>query len=88
MALRNKSFGNAQEFVWAAESNEYATRESSSTVKLFKGFKEIKSFKPELGAEGNLDLCLSVLLVTCFLSNRNLWRELARGEVCQQINIL
>jgi len=52
MALRNKSFGSAQEFVWAADSSEYAVRESSSSVKLFKNFKEKKTFKPEFGAEG------------------------------------
>jgi coatomer subunit beta' len=52
MALRNKSFGSGQEFVWAGEGNEYAVRENSSTVKLFKNFKEIKSFKPDIGAEG------------------------------------
>jgi len=51
MALRNKSFGSAQEFVWAADSSEYAVRESSSCIKLFKNFKEKKSFKPEFGAE-------------------------------------
>ena len=52
MALRNKSFGNGQEFVWAGEGNEYAVRENGSTVKIFKNFKEIKSFKPDIGAEG------------------------------------
>ncbi|XP_078696891.1 coatomer subunit beta'-like isoform X5 [Branchiostoma floridae x Branchiostoma belcheri] len=52
MALRNKSFGSAQEFVWAQDSNEYAVRENSTTVKLFKNFKEKKSFKPDFGAEG------------------------------------
>uniref|UniRef100_A0A8C4QTK2 Beta'-coat protein n=2 Tax=Eptatretus burgeri TaxID=7764 RepID=A0A8C4QTK2_EPTBU len=52
MALRNKSFGNAQEFVWAHDSSEYAIRESSSTMKIFKNFKERKSFKPEFGSEG------------------------------------
>lgn len=58
MALRNKSFGSALEFVWAADASEYAVRESSSSIKLFKNFKEKKSFKPEFGAEaifgGNL----------------------------------
>lgn len=52
MALRNKAFGAAQEFVWASDSSEYATLESSSTVKVFKNFKERKSFKPDYGAEG------------------------------------
>ncbi|KAM9500244.1 coatomer subunit beta' isoform 2-T2 [Clarias gariepinus] len=52
MALRNKSFGSAQEFVWAHDSSEYAIRETSSVVKIFKNFKEKKSFKPDFGAEG------------------------------------
>ncbi|KAL0852444.1 hypothetical protein ABMA28_000620 [Loxostege sticticalis] len=52
MALRNKAFGTAQEFVWAFDSSEYATLENSSTIKVFKNFKERKSFKPEYGAEG------------------------------------
>lgn len=52
MALRNKSFGSAQEFVWAADASEYAVRESSSRVKIFKNFKEKNSLKPEFGCEG------------------------------------
>uniref|UniRef100_A0A3Q2YA40 Coatomer subunit beta' n=1 Tax=Hippocampus comes TaxID=109280 RepID=A0A3Q2YA40_HIPCM len=52
MALRNKSFGSAQEFAWAHDSSEYAIRESNSIVKIFKNFKEKKSFKPDFGAEG------------------------------------
>jgi coatomer subunit beta' len=52
MALRNKAFGSALEFVWAADSSEYAVREGTSKIKLFKNFKEKKSFKPDLGAEG------------------------------------
>nr|XP_056705341.1 coatomer subunit beta' [Euleptes europaea] len=52
MALRNKSFGSAQEFAWAHDSSEYAIRESNSSVKIFKNFKEKKSFKPDFGAEG------------------------------------
>merc|ERR1712079_363803 len=51
MALRNKSFGSAMEFVWAWDSSEYAVRESTTTIKLFKNFKEKKSFKPDFGAE-------------------------------------
>jgi coatomer subunit beta' len=52
MALRNKAFGSAQEFVWALESSEYAIRETSGAVKLFRNFKERKSFTPDYGAEG------------------------------------
>ena len=40
-----------QEFVWAADSSEYAVRENASTIKLFKNFKEKKTFKPDFGAE-------------------------------------
>ncbi|XP_027053497.1 coatomer subunit beta'-like isoform X1 [Pocillopora damicornis] len=50
MALRNKSFGSAQEFVWASDSSEYAIRDGNK-IKIFKNFKERKSFKPEFGAE-------------------------------------
>ncbi|KAK8727261.1 hypothetical protein OTU49_009783, partial [Cherax quadricarinatus] len=52
MALRNKAFGPALEFVWALDSSEYAIRESNFSVKLFKNFKEKKSFKPDFGCEG------------------------------------
>ncbi|KAK2184091.1 hypothetical protein NP493_283g04003 [Ridgeia piscesae] len=51
MALRNKSFGSAQEFVWSHEASMYAVRESNSSIKIFKNFKEQKSFKPDFGAE-------------------------------------
>ena len=40
LAWRNKSFGQALEFVWAQDSNEYAIRESTSKIKLFRSFKE------------------------------------------------
>jgi len=52
MALRNKAFGQAQEFVWAQDSSEYAIRENSTSVKIYKNFKEKKAFRPEFGAEG------------------------------------
>lgn len=54
MALRNKAFGSALEFVWAVDSSEYAVRESVTSVKIFKNFKEKKQFKPEFGAEGKV----------------------------------
>uniref|UniRef100_A0A3Q3W2D8 Coatomer subunit beta' n=1 Tax=Mola mola TaxID=94237 RepID=A0A3Q3W2D8_MOLML len=52
MALRNKSFGSAQEFVWAHDSSQYAISEGKITVKIFKNFKERTAFKPDHGAEG------------------------------------
>ncbi|EDV24175.1 uncharacterized protein TRIADDRAFT_26362, partial [Trichoplax adhaerens] len=52
MALRSKSYGSANEFVWAADSSQYAIREGTSKVKIFKNFKEKQTFKPDYGAEG------------------------------------
>ncbi|KAK5583078.1 hypothetical protein RB653_004668 [Dictyostelium firmibasis] len=52
LAWRNKSFGNALEFVWAEDSGQYAVRESTSRIKIFKNFKETHSFKPSFSAEG------------------------------------
>ena len=51
LALKNKSFGSALEFVWATDSGMYAIRESTSKVKVFKDFKENKSFRPSFAAE-------------------------------------
>ncbi|XP_070562088.1 coatomer subunit beta'-like isoform X2 [Ptychodera flava] len=50
MALRNKAFGSAQEFVWAQDSNDYATR-TKYEVKIYRNFKEVKSFKPTFRAD-------------------------------------
>uniref|UniRef100_A0A0B7B2C4 Beta'-coat protein n=1 Tax=Arion vulgaris TaxID=1028688 RepID=A0A0B7B2C4_9EUPU len=52
MALRNKSYGTAQEFVWSQDSSIFAVREDSTTIKVWKNFKEHKIFKPSFGAEG------------------------------------
>lgn len=52
MALRNKAFGAALEFVWAEDSSEYAIRESGTVIKMFKNFKEKTTLKPDFGAEG------------------------------------
>ncbi|DBB15486.1 TPA: hypothetical protein ACH3X3_003709 [Trebouxia sp. C0006] len=51
LAWRNKSFGSALEFVWGNESNDFAIRESSSSVKLFKNFKEANAIKNNFAAE-------------------------------------
>lgn len=42
LAWRNKAFGQALDFVWAGKDNgnDYAIRESSTSVRLFKNFKE------------------------------------------------
>ena len=40
LAWRNKSFGSAIEFAWSIDPSEFAVRESSSKIKLFKNFTE------------------------------------------------
>jgi len=52
LAWRNKTFGSGLEFVWGNETGEYAVRESSTKVKLFKNFKEVKAMKTDFSAEG------------------------------------
>jgi len=52
LSLKNKSFGTALEFCWSTINGVYATRESSSKIKIFKNFKEYKQFRPDFAAEG------------------------------------
>ena len=42
LALRNQAFGSALDFVWASKDNDkdFAIRESSTSVKIFRNFKE------------------------------------------------
>jgi coatomer subunit beta' len=42
LALRNQAFGSALDFVWASKENDkdYAIRESATSVKIFRNFKE------------------------------------------------
>lgn len=42
LAWRNKAFGSALDFAWGSKdnSNDYAIRENTTSVKLFKNFKE------------------------------------------------
>ncbi|PGH27046.1 hypothetical protein AJ80_01231 [Polytolypa hystricis UAMH7299] len=62
LAWRNKAFGQALDFAWGSKdnSNDYAIRESTTSVKIFRNFKE-KSGGLDVGfqAEG---LCGGVLL--------------------------
>mmetsp|Transcript_5278 Transcript_5278/g.8945 ORF Transcript_5278/g.8945 Transcript_5278/m.8945 type:complete len:1029 (-) Transcript_5278:226-3312(-) len=52
-ALRNKSFGSGLDFCWSSDgTGDYAVRESSSRVRIFKNFKETQVFKPPFSAEG------------------------------------
>lgn len=44
LGLRNKAFGTGLEFVWALDSNEYAVRETTTKIKVYKNFKEKPNF--------------------------------------------
>lgn len=41
LAWRNKAFGNALEFVWSQSNNDYAVREYTSAVRVYKNFQEL-----------------------------------------------
>jgi coatomer subunit beta' len=46
-ALRNKAFGQALDFVWSGSgTGDYAIRESTNLVKIFKNFKESQTIIP------------------------------------------
>ena len=51
VAWRNKSYGNALEFVWGMDSNDSAFRESTSCVKVLKNFNEKHVIRPAFAAE-------------------------------------
>ncbi|TID19218.1 hypothetical protein CANINC_003788 [Pichia inconspicua] len=40
LAWRNKMYGHALDFVWAQDSNSYAIRDSSTTIQIYKNFKQ------------------------------------------------
>jgi coatomer subunit beta' len=48
MALRNKAFGSCLEFVWSTDPSVYAVRESSTSIAVFKNFKEVSKIKPDI----------------------------------------
>ncbi len=83
MALRNKAYGPAQEFIWSNDPSEYAIRDNNQ-IKIFKNFKERNSFKPQFGVEniygGNLLGCKSTSGLSFFD-----WEKL---ELIRRIEIL
>jgi coatomer subunit beta' len=54
LALRNQAFGSGLEFAWASKANDkdYAIRESSTSVKLYRSFKERSSLNVNFAADG------------------------------------
>lgn len=53
-ALRNKAFGQALDFVWGADTGDYAIRETANQVKVFKNFKEAQTIVPATAAAEGL----------------------------------
>ncbi len=51
LAWRNKSYGSALSFVWGDDSSVFATRESGSSVRIFRNFKEVAQVKPGFNVE-------------------------------------
>jgi len=51
LAWRNKSFGNADYFVWSSEANEFAVKSGWSKIQIFKNFQEKQTIK--LGFTGD-----------------------------------
>lgn len=54
LALRNQAFGSALDFAWGSKENDkdYAIRESSTSVKIFRNFKEKGPLNVGFQAEG------------------------------------
>lgn len=69
-ALRNKTFGQALDLSWSAYGiGDYAVRESTSKVKIFKNFKETHAFRPAVVADaisGGSLLCVRSSDTLCF----------------------
>ena len=62
----------------------YAVREGSSKVKIFKNFKEKKSFKPDLGAEGKYEVIPSFITLII----RHIWWPFTWSQSQQHFVIL
>ena len=83
VAWRNKSYGNALEFVWGTDSNDAALRESTSTVKLLRNFNEKAVIRPAFAAEaiyGGALLAIRSADFVCFYD----WDS---GKVIRRIDV-
>ncbi|PVV04639.1 hypothetical protein BB560_000847 [Smittium megazygosporum] len=69
LAWRNKSFGNGLEFAWAQNSTDYAVRDGSRSIKIYRQFKE----RPieHTGNLSNLDYSVEQIFGGSLLSVRS-----------------
>lgn len=86
LAWRNKTFGQALDFVWAQDSNEYAVRESVTKIKVFKNFKEKPGLFPKIGfaAEGLFGGTLLGIRSSSFLNLYD-WEQ---GSLVRRIDVV
>ncbi|KAI8867406.1 Coatomer, beta' subunit [Ramicandelaber brevisporus] len=88
LAWRNKAFGSGLDFAWAPDSNEYAVRESTLRVKLYRSFKERTTPEPlsKIGfsVEGMYGGALLALRGNSFLSLHD-WES---GHVVRRIDVV
>lgn len=69
----------------------YAIRESNSVVKIFKNFKEKKSFKPDFGAEGKYLLLQQVcwrIFCTMWISSTFIFLQASTVASCWVSDLL
>jgi len=85
LAWRNKAFGSALGFAWAADSNTYAIRENSSArVRVFKNFKEQSGLVlVNYAVEGIAGGALLAVLGVGFLC----FYDWATGALVRRINV-
>ena len=72
--MAQESVGNALDAVWALDSGEYAVRKNPMCIKLFKNFKETRTFKPPFAADALLGSALMCIRAgeVCFFFD---WAE-------------
>ena len=86
MGWRNTTFGNAMEFVWAADSKEYAICDSSSRIAVFemkeKTKKEKTSYRPSFTVDSMYGGQLLAIRGSDFVEFRE-WSELRLVRVIE-----
>ena len=83
LAWRNKAFGSALEFVWSQDSNVFATRETSTTIKVHKNFKEAFPIKLPFSIEGIHGGALLGVRTSDFI----MFLDWATGETIRRIDV-
>ncbi|GMH35365.1 hypothetical protein BSKO_03233 [Bryopsis sp. KO-2023] len=83
LAWRNKSFGQADEFVWGADASEYAIREGRSKVKLFRNFSEKHALKMTFSPQSIFGGALLAVLGHDFI----VFYDWGEGRIVRKIDV-